>query len=90
MAKACKTRKVVIRKKHGRKLATPITFMGKTGSGCPKPHRKTGHLRDYKKMFAVEARACARSKAVKSGGKFSRKAFNNCIKQGMNASIKRH
>jgi hypothetical protein len=90
MAKACKTRRVVIKKKHGHKLKTPITFMGRTGSGCPKPKRNTGHLRDYKAMFKVEAKACARSKAVRTRGKFSRKAFNNCIKQGMNASIKRH
>jgi len=79
MAKACKTRNVVIKKKHGRKLATPIKFQAHTGTGCPKPKRSTAHLKEYKQTFRIEAKACAK----KQGAKWSRKNFNHCIKTGM-------
>lgn len=85
MAKSCKTRRVSIKKKHGRKLKTPITFTAHSGSGCPKPHRKTGHLREFKTQFKIEAKACSRR--ARTRGKWSRSAFNHCIKQGMKTAI---
>ncbi len=84
MAAACKTRKVVIRKKHGRKLASPITFTAHTGSKCPKPRRSTGHLREYKQIFKIEAKACAK----RQGKKWNRSSYNHCIKQGMKTAFK--
>lgn len=84
MAKACTTRRVTIKKKHGRKLATPITFTAHKGTGCPKPRRNTGHLSVYKKQFKIDAKACAK----RQGKNWSRKNFNACIKQGMKTAFR--
>ena len=83
MAKACTRKKVVIRKKGSRKVIAEFT--AHRGSNCPKPKRKTGHLREYKQLFKVEAKACATR--ARSRGKWSRSAFNHCIKQGMKTAI---
>jgi hypothetical protein len=82
MAK-CVRKKVVIRKKGSRKVVAE--FMAHRGTNCPKPHRKTGHLREYKQMFKTEVKAC--KTRARSRGKWSRSAFNHCIKQGMKTAI---
>ncbi len=84
MAKACTRKKVVIRKKGSRKVIAEFT--AHRGANCPKPKRKTGHLSAYKKMFKVEAKACA--SRARSRGKWSRKAFTHCIGQGMKTAIR--
>jgi hypothetical protein len=85
--RACVRKRVVIKSKRtGKQIAS---FMAHKGSNCPKrPKPKTGHLRTYKKIFATEARACARSRAVRQRGKWSRKAYNACIKQAMKAATR--
>lgn len=84
MAAACKTREVVIKKKHGRKLKTPITFTAHTGTKCPKPRRSTGHLKEYKQAFKIEAKACAK----RQGKNWNRKTYAHCIGQGMKQAFK--
>lgn len=84
MAKSCTTRKVVIKKKNGHKLKTPIVFTGHTGPGCKKPKRSTAHLREYKAQFKIDAKACAK----RQGKNWNRKNFNACIKQGMRQAFK--
>lgn len=84
MAKSCSTRKVVIKKKHGRTLKEPIKFTAHTGSGCPKPKRTTGHLKEYKQIFKLEAKACAK----RQGKKWNRKSYAHCIGQGMKTAFK--
>jgi hypothetical protein len=84
MAKACTTRRVVIRKKHGRKLKSPITFTAHKGTGCPKPRRSTGHLKEYKQIFRIEAKACAK----RQGKNWNRKTYAHCIGQGMKTAFK--
>lgn len=84
MAKACTRKKVVIHKKGSRKVIAEFT--AHRGSNCPKPHRKTGHLREYKQLFKIEAKAC--SKRARSRGKWSRSLFNHCIKQGMKTALR--
>lgn len=81
MAKACTRKRVVIKSKRtGKEIAN---FMAHRGSNCPKPKRKTGHLREFKQIFAIEAKACAK----RQGKKWSRKNYNACIKQGMKTAF---
>ena len=86
-ARTCARKRVVIKSKRtGREIAN---FMAHRGSDCPPRKKpKTGHLRTYKQIFATEARSCARSRAVRPRGKWSRKAYNTCIKQAMKAATR--
>lgn len=83
MAKACSRKRVVIKSKSGKVKAD---FMAHRGTGCPKPKRKTGHLREYKAVFKQEVKACKTRARTK--GKWSRKAFNHCVGQGMKTAFK--
>jgi hypothetical protein len=84
----CKREKVKIMSKprKGSKRKVLAEFTAHRGTGCPKPKRKTGHLREYKQLFKIEAKACARRSRVQ--GKWSRKLYNHCIKQGMRTAIR--
>lgn len=52
----CTRKKIVIKRKSGKVVAS---FMGRQGSGCgPRPKPKTGHLRHWKIAMKESARAC--------------------------------
>lgn len=86
MAKACTREKVRIlsRKVKGKPRKVKAEFMAHRGTNCPKPKRKTGHLREYKQMFKIEAKACAK----RQGKKWNRKTYAHCIGQGMKQAFK--
>lgn len=73
MAKNCTTKKVTIKKTHGRRLAKPITFTAHRGTGCGKPTRKTGHLKEYKAVFKAAAKSCSRKH------KYFTKPYGKCV-----------
>lgn len=80
MAK-CTRKRVIIRGRGGKVKAD---FMAHRGTNCPKPKRRTGHLKEYKQIFKIEAKACAK----RQGKKWSRKSYNACIKQGMKTAFR--
>jgi hypothetical protein len=87
MAKCTRERvKVLSKKRKGQPRKVIAEFMAHRGTNCPKPKRKTGHLKEYKQLFKIEAKACATR--ARTRGKFSRKAFNHCIGQGMRTALR--
>ena len=73
-APGCTRKKIVIKKKGGKVVAT---FMGRQGKGCgPRPKPKTGHLRQYQQALAHAARSCKRKN-------LKRHAFLNCVSSAM-------
>lgn len=71
-AAGCTRKKIVIKSKSGKVIAS---FMGRQGKSCgPRPKPKTGHLRAYKGYMASAARACK--------GR-PRRAFLNCVASQM-------
>jgi hypothetical protein len=76
----CVRKKIVIKKRSGKVVAS---FMGRQGSGCgPRPKPKTGHLRHYKAAFKSAVKACKKQSHARKG-KRGRSAFNNCISTHM-------
>lgn len=81
MAKSCTRKRVVIKGRTGKVKAD---FMAHRGEGCPKPRRSTAHLREYKQIFKVEAKACAK----RQGKKWNKKSYAHCVGQGMKTAFK--
>lgn len=71
-AAGCTRKKITIKNKRGKVIAT---FMGRQGKSCgPRPKPKTGHLREWKTALGKAAKSCK--------GK-PRGAFLNCVASGM-------
>lgn len=76
----CTRKKIVIKKKSGKVIAS---FMGRQGSGCgPRKKPSTAHLRHYKSAFKDAVKSCKKA-SKKRSGKHGRSAFNNCIASAM-------
>ena len=71
MAK-CKRHRVKFRIKSGKGRGKTVEFMGRQGTGCPKPKRSTAHLREYKSIMKQASPFCARKTS-------SRAAFRKCV-----------
>ncbi len=75
MAKKCTRKKITIKKKGGKIIAT---FMGHTGSDCPKRKKpSTARLKPWKDVMKVASPQCARKFAPFT------KPFGRCMKDAL-------
>lgn len=75
-AAGCTRKKITIKSKRGKVIAT---FMGRQGKACgPRPKPKTGHLRRYKEAMRTAAKSCKGQ---------TRGKFLNCVAGVMRSNV---